>query len=212
MISKYGAGRLQRRRKGVKSCLPWLLVGLIASPLYAQAPRVDHKPVGCIVAKQVSQLDAEVQPDVGLATSRVYFRSALGTDFYYVDMTRRDARFVGMLPRARLDARLVTYYLEFTWKDLGTQRTADISARVVRKAEDCRSDEPVAAIVPGPSPAVFALSGALAMPVGFVGGPGGLAGFAGSTAGAITLGAVGAAGVATVVVVSKGDEVASPSR
>jgi hypothetical protein len=214
-----------------------LVILLAASPLApaAQDPQalsLVHSPVGCMVAGTNPQLEAGLNPAENVQAGRVYFRSALGDSFYYVEMTPAGGHYVGVLPRPQLDAGPVTYYIEGVAVNYAQSQSPEQRAVVVEKAEDCK-DKPAAALGPSDPVRVFSVGLATAVPSGFTGvssvvatGLGGAAAagagagaaaaggsFFTSTAGIITMSAV-AVGVATVVIVNNDNDnpPASPSQ
>jgi hypothetical protein len=144
------------------------------------------------VAGTSPQVDAGITPDDQVQMGRVYFKSALGDAFFYVEGVGRDYAHT-QAPEER--------------------------AIVVEKREGC-GDKPIAALGPADPVRVFSVSGGTALPPGFfgvssvvagaaTGAAGAAAGaaaagggaFLTSTAGIIVLGAA-AVGVGTVVIVS----------
>ena len=206
-----------------------IVATLIAAPLTPVAPAhalqggvaVSHDPVSCVIADEVIQLEASVPPGATAARARVYFHSALGSEFFYVEGVRTGERFVFNLPRPRIDAGPITYYVEFQPEG----RTAEYTARVVRGTAEC--DGRLAAIGPAPA-AVFGPGGAIvASPAGFgVAGAAGAGSFGaaaaggsvaaaggGISAGLLIAGAAVLAGAAVAIAVTSGDDdVVSPSR
>jgi len=207
------------------------LVILLAAPPFApaepQAPpapmplSVTASPVGCIVAGTNPQVDAGITPDDQVQMGRVYFKSALGDAFFYVEMAPQAGRYVGVLPKPRPDAGPITIYVEGVGRDYAQTQSPEERAIVVEKREDC-GDKPAAALGPADPVRVFSVSGGTALPPGFFGvssvvaagaGAGGAAAvgaaaagggsFFASTTGIIVMGAV-AVGVGTVVIVSTG--------
>jgi len=220
---------------------PTLVILLAASPFAPAEPQappatapvplsVAHSPVGCMVAGTNPQIDAGITPDDQVQAGRVYFKSALGDAFFYVEMAPQAGRYVGVLPKPRIDAGPITYYVEGLGRDYAQGQTPEERAVVVEKQEDC-GDRPPAALGPSDAVRVFSVGGGTALPAGFSGvssvvaagaGTGAAAagaaaaggGFFGSTAGIIVIGAA-AVGVGTVVIVSTGgsdNPPASPSR
>ena len=199
-----------------------------AGPQDASAPggptplAVAHSPVGCMVAGAYPQLDAGITPETQVQGGRVYFHSALGGSFYYVEMTPDTGRYVGVLPKPRLDAGPITYYIEGVGRDYAQSQTPEARAVVVEKAEECK--DKVAALGPASPVRVFSIAGGTALPPGFTGVSSVVAsattagataaaaagGVSGTTA-AIIGGAV-AVGVGTIVIIEKGNPPASPSR
>ena len=216
-----------------------LVIVLAAGPIASAGPQdaaaptepatlaVAHTPVGCMVAGANPQVDAGITPETTVQAGRVYFHSALGDSFYYVEMVPEGGRYVGVLPKPRLDAGPITYYVEGVGRDFAQSQTPEARAIVVEKPEDCK-DKPVAALGPADPVRVFSVAGGTAIPAGFTGvssvvaagagaataGAAVAAGAAGGTSGttfAIVGGAV-AVGVATIAIVTTDNPPVSPSR
>jgi hypothetical protein len=160
---------------------------------------IHHDPVGCMVAGQFPLLDAQIEPAASVARARVYFKATGSDNWYYVEMTPAEAGFVGKLPRPKLEASPIAYYLQATTTEFGEAQTPEVSAIVVVDPKDCPEDKKVAAIGPPGEVTVFsAATGAALAPVGFAAG--GLALTAGALA--LLLGGAAAIGITTVVVVN----------
>lgn len=213
----------------VASALVILLAAPPVAPAEPQAPPVPPAPtplavalspaVGCMVAGTNPQVDAGITPGEQVQAGRVYFKSALGDAFYYVEMVPQAGRHVGVLPKPRPDAGPITYYVEGVGRDYSQSQTPEERAVVVEKPEDCEG-KILAALGPADPVRVFSVTGGTALPPGFSGvssvvaagagagaaGAGAAAaggGFLGGTAGIIVAGAV-AVGVGTAVIVSTG--------
>jgi hypothetical protein len=159
---------------------------------------LSHQPVTCFIAGEFPLLDASVDPSANIARARVYFKSALVANYYYVEMTPADAKFVGKLPRPRVEASPVTYYVQATTTDFAEMQLQEVNALVVEKREDCPDDK-VAAIGPPGEVTVFSAATGLAIaPAGFAAAAGGLVGLGGL---ALLIGGAAAAGLATTLVV-----------
>jgi len=183
-------------------------VDLLTVPVPGQAPPVAassddatilHDGIDCLIEGEWPLVDAIIQPVEKVARARVYFRSALGSSYYFIEMEGDLATgaFTGKLPKPKLEASPITYYIEATTTDFGEVTTAEIDAVVIPNEEDC--DGRVAAIGPPGQVTVFsaATGASLAVPAGFAAG--GLA-IAGTTIALIAGGAV-AAGVAASQVI-----------
>jgi len=156
---------------------------------------IDHDPVSCMVAGQFPLLDAGIEPSNSVARARVFFKGTRQDHYFYVEMTTVDGRFVGKLPRPRLEVGAVNYYLQATTTALGDAQTPEITAIVVKEAADC-PDRKVAAFGPPGDVTVFsAETGAVINPLGFAAG-----GLTLGTIGLLSLGAA-AAGLTTAVTV-----------
>lgn len=150
---------------------------------------IQHDPVGCLVAGEFPILDATFTPAASVARARLYFKSSLAPDWYYVEMVQQPAGgFRGWMPRPQVAASPISYYIQAATTEFGENQTPEISAIVVDDESQC-GDRKVAPF--GQPPAgltVFsATTGAsVTIPAGFAAG--GLA----LGAGAIALIAAGA--------------------
>jgi hypothetical protein len=153
---------------------------------------ITHEPVGCLVAGQFPLIEATIEPAASVARARVYFKSALGSAYYFVEMTLQDGKFVGKLPKPKLEASPITYYVQATTTEFGESQTQEIAAQVVADESECPEGLKVAPIGPAGAVTVFsATTAAVAVPVGFAAG--GLA-IAGGTL-ALVGGLLGAGGL-----------------
>jgi hypothetical protein len=181
-------------RRGLRLSLA-LVVGA-ASAAHSQAVTIDHKAVGCIVVGKYPKMNACFTPAADLARSRVYFRPEGVTSWYYVEMKTDQPCFTGTLPRPgkKLVGKKIEYYVEAQNKTFEPARTSEYAPIVVRSAQECKKDAPVAPFVNNAAVAVFP-----ALPAGFVGGGIG-------TAAVIGIAGAGAAAAGTAVAVSSHDE------
>jgi hypothetical protein len=159
---------------------------------------ITFEPVTCFVAGEFPLLDAGILPVENVARSRVYFRAAQGSSFYYVEMTQEAGTFFGKLPRPRVEASPITYYLQATTTEFEESQTPEIEAVVVEKKEEC-GDRKVAAFGPPGEVTVFsAATGASISPVGFAAGGAAIA--IGTLA--LIIGGAAAAGVVGGIIVN----------
>jgi hypothetical protein len=157
-----------------------------------------HEAVTCFIAGEFPLLDAAINPVPSVARARIYFKSALIDTFYYVEMTPAEGKFIGKLPRPRVEASPVIYQMEATTTDFTDLKLQEVSALVVEKPEDCPDDK-IAAIGPPGEVTVFsAATGLTIAPAGFAAGAAGLLGL--GTAG-LLLGGAAAVAIPAVVVV-----------
>ena len=165
---------------------------LTASTAGAQGVEIDHKAVGCIVVGKYPKMNACFNPGPNLARGRVYFRPEGASSWYYVEMKSDQPCYAGILPRPgkKLVGKKIEYYVEGQDKTFNASRTAEYDPVVVKSAQECKKDVPVAPFLNNAAVAVFP-----ALPAGFVAG--------GIGTGAV-LGIVGAgaAAVGTAVAVS----------
>ena len=124
-----------------------------------------------------------------MARARVYFKGAAGTSFYYVEMGQETGRYYGKLPRPRVEASPITYYLQSTTTEFEESQTREIEAVVVNDKAEC-DDRKVAAFGPAGAVTVFSAStgASILAPAGFA-----AAAATGLVAGAVALIAGGAA-------------------
>ena len=157
-----------------------------------------HDGVTCFIAGEFPLLDATINPAPNVARARIYFKSALVSNYYYVEMTPAEGKFFGKLPRPRVEASPVTYYVQATTTDFTEMQLQEVPALVVATREDCPDDK-IAAIGPPGEVTVFSAATGLAIaPAGFAAGAAGLLGLGGL---ALLLGGAAAAGLVTTVVV-----------
>jgi hypothetical protein len=150
--------------------------------------QIGFEPVTCFVAGEFPLLDATIEPMPSVARARVYFKGAQGTAYYYVEMTQETGRFFGKLPRPRVEASPITYYLQSTTTEFEENQTREIEAVVVKDKGEC-GDRKVAAFGPPGAITIFSAStgASILAPAGFAAAGAGLA------VGAVTLIAVSAA-------------------
>lgn len=174
-------------------------------PVFAETTgsgaKIEYEPVTCFVAGEFPLLDASIQPTASVARARVYFKGAAGDSFFYIEMTEESGRFFGKLPRPRVEASPIRYYVQSTTTDFEESQTQELEAIVVNDKSEC-GDRKVAAFGPSGAVAVFsAATGAIIAPAGFI------AAGAGIAVGVLSLIAAGAAaaGVVGGVVGGPGD-------
>lgn len=171
------------------------------------ATSIQHDPVGCVVAGQFPLFDAQIEPASSVARARVYFRAAQNENWFYVEMTPGESGFVGKLPRPKLEASPIHYYIQATTTEFGEGRTPENETLVVAEAKDCPSDKKLAAIGPPGEVTVFsAATGAAIAPIGFAAG--GLALTAGTIA--LLVGGAAALGITAAVVVNNPSPTPAP--
>jgi hypothetical protein len=177
-------------RRGI--VLSVVLFVCTAAASRAQGVAIDHKAVGCIVVGKYPKMNACFSPTADLARSRVYFRPEGVASWYYVDMKTDQPCFTGTLPKPgkKLVGKKIEYYLEAQNKSFEPARTAEFAPIVVRSAQECKKNVPVAPFLNNATVAVFP-----SVPAGFVGGGIG-------TAAVVGIVGVGAAAATTAAVVA----------
>ena len=171
------------------------------------ATTILHDPIGCMIAGQFPLVNARIEPAAGVARARVYFRSSQSPNWYYVEMMPAEGGgFSGKLPRPRLEASPVTYYIQATTTEFGDAQTAEISSIVVEDAGECE-DRALAPIGPPGEVTVFsAATGAAIAPAGFAAG--GLALTLGTVA--LLIGGAAAVGITAGITVFNPEPEPSP--
>jgi len=169
-----------------------LVVSVCAATARPEAVAIDHKAVGCIVVGKYPKMNACFTPADTLARSRVYFRPEGVASWYYVEMKADQTCFAGTLPKPgkKLVGKKIEYYVEAQNKTFEPARTAEYAPIVVKSAQECKKEVPVAPFLNNATVAVFP-----ALPAGFVGGGIG-------TAAVVGIAAAGAAAAGTAVAVS----------
>jgi hypothetical protein len=162
------------------------------------ATTILHDAIGCMIAGQFPLVNARIEPASGVARARVYFKSALSPDWFYVEMGPLDGGgFSGKLPRPKLEASPVTYYIQATTTEFGDAQIAEIQSIVVQDAQECeeRAIAPIGG--PGEVTVFSAATGAAIAPAGFAAG--GVALTAATIA--LIIGGAAAAGITAAVTV-----------
>jgi hypothetical protein len=178
-----------------------LSVPATQEPDLEQGATIQHDAVGCLLAGEFPILDAVIEPATSVVRARVYFRSALSEEWYFVEMAQVEGVFRGWLPRPQIEASPITYYIQTTTTDFGESRSQESTAQIVEFEDECEDDVIAAYGTPPADLTVFsATTGAAAgIPTGFAVG-GGLALGVGAI-GVIAAGAA-AAGVGITQVVA----------
>jgi len=161
------------------------------------------EPVTCFVAGEFPLLDAGIEPVASVARARVYFKGAAGEAYYYVEMGQEQGRYFGKLPRPRVEASPITYYVQSTTTQFEESQTSEIEAIVVKDRVEC-GDRKVAAFGPAGAVTVFSATTGVSVlaPAGFA-----AVAASGLAVGAVTViaGGAAAAGIVGGVVVGPGD-------
>jgi len=182
-------------------------------------------PRACVVAGEHPQVQGTITPMSGVRRARLFFRSALNPDSYYVEAVLAGGRSIARLPCPLSGAGSISFYLEATGDGSGG-RSADGDAVVVRRSDECSGDRTAAPISPGGPVRVFDAAGNPAFPAGFGGvagsatacevgarpAAGGKGNFFGTTAGRVALAAAGVGIGAIVYFATRDNEPTSPSR
>jgi hypothetical protein len=131
---------------------------------------IEHTPVGCLIEGEHPLIDAKFSPVANVAKGRVFFRSALASGFYFVEMTAQaqEAAFQGRLPRPKVEASPIQYYVAALDAAGAQVRTPIYSATVVKDKAECPEGALLAAVGGSGAVQVFsAATGAAITPAGF---------------------------------------------
>jgi hypothetical protein len=169
-----------------------------AGPVWAETSgtgaQILFEPVTCFVAGEFPLLDADIEPVASVARARVYFKGAAGQSFYYVEMGQDQGKYFGKLPRPRVEASPITYYVQSTTTEFEESQTREIEALVVKDKAEC-GDRKIAAFGPPGAITIFSASTGVSVlaPAGFA-----AVAASGLAVGAITVIAGGAAAAGIV--------------
>lgn len=167
---------------------------IVPAPEGGAGIRMDK--IECLVAGEYPLFDAQIDPTEIVARARVFFHPGTTEDWFFVEMTQTEAAgFEGKLPRVRLEASPVSYYVQATTTNFIDSQTEVVKAIVVRDKLECGALIAAPLGAPGPVQVFSASTGAVLTPAGFAAG--GLL-----TAGAIAalVGGAAAIGIGAVVV------------
>ena len=183
-------------------------------PGLSAQPSIDHAALECIAPGQFAVVLSGIDPGEELQTAKVYFRSSLYPDFYYVEMTYEEGRYVGILPQVSPETPRVVYYLEAIDSVFNSTRSHEFDPPV----KDPCDDDPAAAYLLGANPGIVVgvtTAAQSALPPGFsavgiigtITAAGASAGVGGGVStGVVVAAAAGAAGVAGGVVATQPEE------
>jgi len=142
--------------------------GVVYAETTGTGAQIQFEPVTCFVAGEFPLLDADIEPIASVARARVYFKGAAGTSFYYVEMSPETGRYFGKLPRPRVEASPITYYVQSTTTEFDESQTSEIEAIVVKDKAEC-GDRKIAAFGPPGAITIFSAStgASIIAPAGF---------------------------------------------
>jgi HEAT repeat protein/predicted Ser/Thr protein kinase len=122
---------------------------------------IRHSPVGCMLAGQFPLLRAQLARGSAVSGQpRAYFRSALGSAYYFVPMNPEADSFSAKLPRPTTDASPIGYYLAVETRD-GLVRTPEQSVVVVEPPSGCSPGVRLAEVGPAGTVTVFSATSSL---------------------------------------------------
>lgn len=142
--------------------------GAVFAETSGAGAQILFEPVTCFVAGEFPLIDAGIEPIASVARARVYFKGVAGTSFYYVEMGQETGRYFGKLPRPRIEASPITYYVQSTTTEFDESQTREIEAVVVQDKAEC-GDRKVAAFGPAGAVTVFSAATGVSIlaPAGF---------------------------------------------
>src|SRR5262245_5892437 len=101
-----------------------LLIALIAARVLAAEPRILHEDAVCIPRGEFTRFLARVVPPNSIRAVKLYFRSSLYPEFYFVAMTASEAGiFEGVIPLPSEETTTVVYYFEAVDLSFETSRS-----------------------------------------------------------------------------------------
>ena len=129
---------------------------IVPAPEGGAGIRMDK--IECLVAGEYPLFNANIDPFDVVARARVFFHPGTTEDWFFVEMTQGEAgAFEGKLPRVRIEASPVSYYIQATTTSFVDSQTQEVKAIVVNDRLECG---PLIAALPGsPGPVqVFSAS------------------------------------------------------
>lgn len=141
-------------------------IGLCVPAVAAAQPSITHDEIDCARPMEFVVVLTSIEPPEEITNAKVYFRSSLYAEYYYVEMTREGERFVGVLPQPSASTPALVYYVEALDGAFNTARTLELTVNV---DDRCTPDPALASYAGGePSITVGAMSaGAPSIPPGF---------------------------------------------
>lgn len=143
----------------------------------AAAVRIELAGADCAVKDAHPVFEAKVVPPDGLREARLYFRSALEKDAYYVLMAPDEAAdragdrstLQARLPKPRLEGRTLTLHVEALFADGSGIRSESLKVRVVGDRRECREHGVIAGVAKEGEVDIYAAGGPLDRPSGWRG-------------------------------------------
>lgn len=195
--------------------LSLLLFGSTAETWAQAQPLIQHEAIECILNDQYVELHATIEPPSDIRVARVYFRSELYPEFYYVEMSGDGDQFQAVLPRPAEETKQVIYYIEAVNHAFLAAQTLESSMQVVTAESECERRGPNPIYFAGTNPGIIigaTSSSVSAIPPGFqIGGivstitsAGAAAGVGGGIGAGTAAGIAAAGGAATGAAVLAG--------
>ena len=135
----------------------------------AQILDIGHEGRECLARDRYPQLSTDVSPHQDVRFSRVYFRAAQHSDFYYVDMRDTGGDFQAVLPKPSPETTQIVYYMEAINLTFDGYQSSEFMPRIVF-GEDCNERDPGAYFTGGDPGIVVGsvVQGAATLPPGFL--------------------------------------------
>ncbi len=193
---------------------------LFASSLGAQ-PRIEHDDVDCLPRGEFSQFLASIQPASTIRAAKLYFRSNLYPEFYFVAMSLDAAgSFEAVMPLPAAETTKVVYYIEAVDLSFQSSRSDELEV-AISEGSGCRRG-PGAVLFPGASPAIVVGATQVGIPAipagfqatgitGFLTASGGIAGTGGGIGVGVAVGAAAGAAAGVGVILAGGDASTTPT-
>lgn len=157
------------------------LEGTVAEEPYVKPELIVPAPEGgagirmdkieCLVAGEYPLFDANMDPSTIVARARVFFHPGTTEEWFFVEMAQMpEGQFQGKLPRPRLEASPISYYVQATTTGFVESQTQEVKAIVVADKIECGKLLLAPLGAPGPVQVFSASSGAIITPAGFAAG------------------------------------------
>ena len=132
------------RRIAGLAILAGLVLGIAPEGRAQTGFGIEHDPLECIPITDFAAFDAELVPPDNVESCRLYFRSNVSPDYYYVEMsvTLDNGLYRTYLPKPTSATSTVEYYLECLDTQFANTRTTAHMADVVESADECRRRQP----------------------------------------------------------------------
>ncbi len=125
----------------------WQMFGDSIVKVRAQSgPVITHTALKCITSEQFPQATAVIEPGPDVRTAKLYFRSSMYPDFYYIEMQRDELSeddFLCVLPKPTPETKQIIYYIEAVDNAFNGGRTGEYDPDVDSE-EECRRKDPAA--------------------------------------------------------------------
>ena len=134
-----------------------------------QSLDIGHEGRECFARDRYPELSSDVSPYQDVRFSRVYFRAAQHSDFYYVDMRDTGGAFQAVLPKPSPGTTEIVYYMEAINNSFDGYQSSEFIPRILL-GEICDERDPGAYFTGGDPGIVVGsvVEGAAMLPPGFL--------------------------------------------